>query len=81
MLTNRIILDNPGAISSNKLRKQIATIMQILSLSRDETKQFSDFMAHTQKPMRNFVIKLPIDIYQTANVSEILLMAEKGRSL
>nr|CAI5826436.1 unnamed protein product [Callosobruchus analis] len=49
MLTNRITLESPGAISSIKLRKQIATIMQILNLSRDETKQFSDFMGHTQK--------------------------------
>nr|CAI5821084.1 unnamed protein product [Callosobruchus analis] len=77
MLTNRITLDNPGAISSNKLRKQIATIMQILNLSRDETKQFSDFMGHTQKTHEEFY-ELPVDIYQTAKVSKILLMMEKG---
>nr|CAI5826434.1 unnamed protein product [Callosobruchus analis] len=51
--------------------------MQILNLSRDETKQFSDFMGHTQKTHEESY-ELPVDIYQTAKVSKILLMMEKG---
>ncbi|KAJ8946138.1 hypothetical protein NQ314_008960, partial [Rhamnusium bicolor] len=64
---NEYVFATPGstikweAISSNKLRKQIATVrkqiatvMQILNLTRDETKQFSDFMGHTQKTHEQF---------------------------
>ncbi|KAI4468081.1 hypothetical protein MML48_2g00016979 [Holotrichia oblita] len=73
----KIKLENPQAISSNKLRKQIATIMQILNLSKAETKQFSDFMGHTLKTQEEFY-ELPVDIFQTAKVSKLLLMMEKG---
>lgn len=47
-------LKNPEAISSNRLRKQIATIMQLLNLSKDESKQFAKFMGHTQKTHEEF---------------------------
>lgn len=53
-LTNQMKLENPYAISSNKLRKHIATVMQILSLSKDEIKQFAQFMGHTEKTHREF---------------------------
>lgn len=53
-LSRKIDLENPEAISSNKLRKQIATVMQILNLSKNESKQFSDFMGHTQKTHEEF---------------------------
>ncbi|KAF2886898.1 hypothetical protein ILUMI_19275, partial [Ignelater luminosus] len=67
-LTKIIQLQNPEAISSNRLRKQIATVTQILNLKAEEAKQFANFMGHT----------LPVDIYQTAKVSKLLLMMEKG---
>nr|CAI5840136.1 unnamed protein product [Callosobruchus analis] len=76
-LTKKIQLENPQAISSNKLRKQIATVMQILNLTKDDIKQFSDFMGHTQKTHEEFY-ELPVDLYQTAKVSKVLLMMEKG---
>ncbi|CAH0556875.1 unnamed protein product [Brassicogethes aeneus] len=76
-LADKIKLDNAQAISSNKLRKQIATVMQILNLNKAEIKQFSDFMGHTLKTHEEFY-ELPVDIYQTAKVSKILLMMEKG---
>ncbi|KAJ8933279.1 hypothetical protein NQ314_014107 [Rhamnusium bicolor] len=76
-LSRKIKLKNPEAISTNKLRKQIATVMQILNLTKDETKQFSDFMGHTQKTYEQSY-ELPVDIYQTAKVSKILLMMENG---
>lgn len=53
-LTRLIKLENPEAISSNKLRKQIATVMQILNLTKDEAKQFATFMGHTQKTHEEF---------------------------
>ncbi|KAK4882321.1 hypothetical protein RN001_005640 [Aquatica leii] len=70
-------LENPQSITSNKLRKQIATVAQILNLSKEETKQFSKFMGHTEKTHEEFY-ELPVDIYQTAKVSKLLLMLEKG---
>ncbi|KAI4468095.1 hypothetical protein MML48_2g00016496 [Holotrichia oblita] len=51
--------------------------MQILNLSKDETKQFSDFMGHTLKTQEEFY-ELPVDIFQPAKVSKLLLMMEKG---
>lgn len=42
-------LQNPAQISSNKLRKQIATVMQILNLIKGELDQFAQFMGHTEK--------------------------------
>lgn len=49
-LTKKIDLKNPIAISSNKLRKQIATVMQILNLSEE----YKQFMGHTQKTHNEF---------------------------
>lgn len=48
-LMKKINLKEPQAFTSNKLRKHIATVMQLLNLSQDEVKQFSTFMGHTQK--------------------------------
>ncbi|KAJ8929701.1 hypothetical protein NQ314_017595 [Rhamnusium bicolor] len=76
-LTKKMRLKNPSAITSNKLRKQIATVMQILNLSKDDVKQFSTFMGHTEKTHEEFY-ELPVDLYQTAKVSKMLLMIEKG---
>lgn len=53
-LAKNMKLKNHQAISSNKLRKQIATVMQLLNLTKDETKQFSKFMGHTQKTHEEF---------------------------
>lgn len=53
-LTNKMNLKYPQAIGSNKLRKHIATVMQILNLSRTEAKQFSNFMGHTEKTHEEF---------------------------
>ncbi|CAH0551392.1 unnamed protein product [Brassicogethes aeneus] len=53
-LTKRMTLENPDAMTSNKLRKQIATVMQILSLSKGNIKQFSNFMGHTVKTHEEF---------------------------
>ncbi|XP_074026088.1 uncharacterized protein isoform X2 [Leptinotarsa decemlineata] len=47
-------LEFPQYISSNKLRKQIATVMQILNLNREETEQFAQFMGHTEKTHNEF---------------------------
>ncbi|KAB0790383.1 hypothetical protein PPYR_15247 [Photinus pyralis] len=76
-LTTKMKLQNAAAISSNKLRKHIATAMQVLTMSKNDCKQFSKFMGHTEKTHEEFY-ELPIDIYQTAKVVKVLLMMEKG---
>jgi hypothetical protein len=53
-LTKKMELQHPETISSNKLRKQIATVMQILNLTKDEAKQFANFMGHTEKTHNEF---------------------------
>lgn len=53
-LTSKMDLKYPNAIGSNKLRKHIATVMQILNLSKDETKQFSSFMGHSERTHQEF---------------------------
>lgn len=53
-LSKQMPLENPAAITSNRLRKQIATVMQILSLSKSDIKQFSNFMGHTVKTHEEF---------------------------
>lgn len=53
-LSKKFNLENPLAISSSKLRIHIATVMQILSLTKQEVKQFSDFMGHTLKTHEEF---------------------------
>ncbi|KAJ8964684.1 hypothetical protein NQ314_004716 [Rhamnusium bicolor] len=47
-------LEFPNQISSNKLRKQIATVMQIINLNKEETEQFAQFMGHTEKTHNDF---------------------------
>lgn len=53
-LCKKFSLENPQAIFSNKLRKQIATVIQILNLSQNDLKQFSNFMDNTQKTHEEF---------------------------
>ena len=53
-LVNKMNLENPSVMTSNKLRKQIATVMQIWSLTKEDTKQFSKFMGHTEKTHNEF---------------------------
>nr|CAI5827410.1 unnamed protein product [Callosobruchus analis] len=70
-------LKNAAAISSNRLRKHIATTMQILNMTKQDCKQFSKFMGHTEKTHEEFY-ELPVDIYQTAKVVKLLILMEKG---
>lgn len=47
-------LQHPEAITSNKLRKHIATIMQLISMEKDDIEQFSIFMGHNEKTHDEF---------------------------
>nr|CAI5827409.1 unnamed protein product [Callosobruchus analis] len=51
--------------------------MQILNMTKQDCKQFSKFMGHTEKTHEEFY-ELPVDIYQTAKVVKLLILMEKG---
>lgn len=74
-------------LTSTKLRKHLATMVQILKMDKNELEQLATFMGHTEKTHAQFY-RLPDDIYQTAKVSKLLMMAKssnieqfKGKSL
>ncbi|XP_045468274.1 uncharacterized protein LOC123676438 isoform X3 [Harmonia axyridis] len=72
--------ENPETITSSRLRKQIATVLQILNLSEVEMEQIAKFMGHTKKTHEQFY-RLPQDLFQTSKVAKLLLMTmEKGIS-
>lgn len=45
---------NPATITSSRLRKQIATVLQILNLNEIEMEQLATFMGHTKKTHEEF---------------------------
>ena len=71
---------NPSAISSTKLRKHLATISQVVNLSEQDMDQLATFMGHTTNIHKNFY-RLPNDVFQTAKISKLLLLSEKGKLL
>lgn len=70
---------NPEAISSTKLRKHLATLTQLFNMTENYIEQFSNFMGHTTEVhIRNY--RLPDDIFQTANISKLLILMENGQA-
>lgn len=45
---------NPELLTSTRFRKQIATILQIMCLDKDEMHQIAKFMGHTEKTHMDF---------------------------
>lgn len=70
---------HPEALTSTKLRKHLATLSQIFSMSSAEIEQLSTFMGHTSNIHRQ-VYRMPDDIYQTAKISKLLMLMEKGQA-
>ncbi|KAJ8932511.1 hypothetical protein NQ314_014603 [Rhamnusium bicolor] len=68
---------NPSSITSTRLRKHLATLSQLFSLSDNEIEQLATFMGHTPDVHRNSY-RLPDDVYQTAKISKLLTIMEKG---
>ncbi|KAK4887391.1 hypothetical protein RN001_003662 [Aquatica leii] len=68
---------NPSTLTSSRLRKQIATVLQILNLNENEMEQVAKFMGHTKKTHEGFY-RLPQDVFQTAKIAKLLLMMDKG---
>ncbi|KAK7918965.1 hypothetical protein WMY93_010249 [Mugilogobius chulae] len=69
---------NPESLTSTKLRKQTATLSQVLNLSNTELDQLADFLGHDVRVHRQFY-RLPEGTLQLAKVSKILMALEQGR--
>ncbi|XP_033098469.1 uncharacterized protein LOC117102315 isoform X2 [Anneissia japonica] len=69
--------DNPETLRGTKLRKQLATLCQILNLQEHELDIVANFMGHDLRVHRNYY-RLPDNVLQVSKVSKILLAVEKG---
>ncbi|KAK7891285.1 hypothetical protein WMY93_023248 [Mugilogobius chulae] len=69
---------NPESLTSTKLRKQTATLSQVLHLSNTELDQLADFLGHDVRVHRQFY-RLTEGTLQLAKVSKILMALEQGR--
>lgn len=67
----------PSNITTRSLRKHLATICQLFHMKDEEVEQLSSFMGHSQSTHRSNY-RLPDDVYQTAKITKLLLMMEKG---
>lgn len=68
---------NPKALTSTRLRKHLATLSQLFNMSENDLEQLSTFMGHTPGVHKKSY-RLPDDVYQTAKLTKILLLMEKG---
>ncbi|CAG9817738.1 unnamed protein product [Phaedon cochleariae] len=71
-------VNNRELFTSTRLRKQIATVLQIMNITETEMEQFANFMGHTMKTHEQYY-RLPQDVYQTAKVSKLLLAINSGK--
>ncbi|XP_013886411.1 uncharacterized protein LOC106534349 [Austrofundulus limnaeus] len=68
----------PEALSSTKLRKQVATLSQVLNLNDTEQDLLADFLGHDIRVHRKFY-RLPEGTLQLAKISKVLMACEQGR--
>ncbi|XP_064628861.1 uncharacterized protein LOC135488255 [Lineus longissimus] len=68
---------HPELIRSTRLRKQVATLSQILNLKDNELDILANFLGHDVRIHRDFY-RLPEDSLQVAKVSKILVASEQG---
>ncbi|KAG5875204.1 hypothetical protein JTB14_016982 [Gonioctena quinquepunctata] len=68
----------PELLTSTRFRKQIATLLQLMSFEKDELLQVAKFMGHTEKTHTEFY-RLTDNTYQTAKVAKILMLLESGK--
>ncbi|CAH0555073.1 unnamed protein product [Brassicogethes aeneus] len=70
--------EHPETITSSRLRKQVATVLQILSLNDVEMEQVATFMGHTKKTHEEFY-RLPQEVFQTSKITKLLsTLMKKG---
>lgn len=67
----------PQLLRSTKLRKQIATLSQMLNLKENELDILATFMGHDIRVHREYY-RLPEETLQVAKISKVLLSLENG---
>lgn len=70
--------EKPEALSSTKLRKQVATLSRVLNLNDTEQDLLADFLGHDIRVHRKFY-RLPEGTLQLAKISKVLMACEQGR--
>lgn len=68
----------PNALTSTRLRKQVATLSTVLNLKENEMDQLATFLGHDIRVHREFY-RLPESTLQLAKVSKLLIAMEKGK--
>lgn len=71
-------VENSLAMTSNRLRKQIATLMQIVNLNKDDYSHITKFMGHTEKTHHEFY-EITQNAYQAAKVAKLLNLFDRGK--
>ncbi|XP_031147359.1 uncharacterized protein LOC116044389 isoform X4 [Sander lucioperca] len=71
--------ENPELLRSTKLRKQVATLCQLLDLSEQELEQVARFMGHDIRVHRDFYRQTD-KTFQIAKISKLLFAMEQGAS-
>ncbi|PZC80636.1 hypothetical protein B5X24_HaOG214203 [Helicoverpa armigera] len=72
---------HPENLTSTKLKKNVATMSQILNLTNNELDQLATFMGHDIRVHREYgkENRLPESTVQLAKISKILIASEKGK--
>ncbi|XP_037837861.1 uncharacterized protein LOC112451075 [Kryptolebias marmoratus] len=68
----------PGALSSTKLRKHMATMSKVLNPKDNEMDNLADFLGHDIRVHREYY-RLPEGTLQLAKISKVLLALERGK--
>lgn len=70
---------NPSALTCTRLRKHLATLTQLFSMSDNDIEQLAGFMGHTVGVHKNSY-RLPDDVYQASKITKLLLLMERGEA-
>jgi len=68
----------PHTLTSTKLRKHIASTVQVVSLQKNELDSLAKFLGHDLRVHTEFY-RLSSDVIEIARISKIFLAAEKGK--
>ncbi|XP_050360159.1 uncharacterized protein LOC126779973 [Nymphalis io] len=70
---------NYRSLTSTRLRKHLATMSQLFSMTETQREQLATFMGHALNVYKDNY-QLPSDIYQTAKISKLLVLMEDGKA-
>ncbi|XP_056611303.1 uncharacterized protein LOC130427704 isoform X2 [Triplophysa dalaica] len=77
LFANHCGAQNPEYLRSTQLRKQVATMSQVLNLKDNELDQLANFLGHDIRVHRDYY-RLPDATIEIAKISKLLLAMEKG---